>query len=145
MAKLLAALELPQVGEIKLLDSNHPDDGSSCTSFCSFLNHGTRSRKDGRAFLHRSKRSRIHAQGWSTKKPCCVLFKCSLQASKREDAEMWVAKLNQLKKTKPAGSGASKRSSPNPSSQELGSSAGGGNSDPNEWAKNKKRGCFGIC
>jgi hypothetical protein len=29
MAKLLAALNLPQVGEIKLLPADHPDDGEA--------------------------------------------------------------------------------------------------------------------
>ena len=30
MAKLLAALNLPQVGDIKLLDATHPEDGECC-------------------------------------------------------------------------------------------------------------------
>jgi len=29
MAKLLAALNLPQVGEIKMLENTHPDDGTA--------------------------------------------------------------------------------------------------------------------
>lgn len=64
MAKLLAALNLPQVGEIKMLEDNHPDDVDNTGSlFAIALND--------REYM--------------------------LKAAKKEDAEMWVTKLNLLK------------------------------------------------
>lgn len=64
MAKLLAALNLPQVGEIKMLDADHPDDVDNTGSlFAIALND--------REYM--------------------------LKAAKKEDAEMWVTKLNLLK------------------------------------------------
>eukprot|EP00616_Rhizochromulina_sp_CCMP1243_P019288 CAMPEP_0118967544 /NCGR_PEP_ID=MMETSP1173-20130426/4918_1 /TAXON_ID=1034831 /ORGANISM="Rhizochromulina marina cf, Strain CCMP1243" /LENGTH=136 /DNA_ID=CAMNT_0006916529 /DNA_START=431 /DNA_END=841 /DNA_ORIENTATION=+ len=76
MAKLLAALNLPQVGEIKLLDTGHSDDvDSSGALFSIALND--------REYM--------------------------LKAAKREDAEVWVTKLNLLKQNPqlPASAGSS--------------------------------------
>ena len=115
MAKLLAALNLPQVGEIKLLDADHEEDVErSGALFAIALND--------REYL--------------------------LKAAKREDAELWVTKLNMLK-SHPSGDGGKgsggngerEQSSMGPTSPggvteaDLDAQTSGGQSDPNSWAK----------
>eukprot|EP00619_Florenciella_sp_RCC1007_P006749 CAMPEP_0205918870 /NCGR_PEP_ID=MMETSP1325-20131115/10068_1 /ASSEMBLY_ACC=CAM_ASM_000708 /TAXON_ID=236786 /ORGANISM="Florenciella sp., Strain RCC1007" /LENGTH=161 /DNA_ID=CAMNT_0053286435 /DNA_START=120 /DNA_END=608 /DNA_ORIENTATION=+ len=65
MTKLLAALNLPQVGEIKMLPPDHEDDIDHVGSLFSV-------ELNDRQYM--------------------------LKAAKKEDAEMWVEKLKQLKK-----------------------------------------------
>mmetsp|Transcript_30552 Transcript_30552/g.62372 ORF Transcript_30552/g.62372 Transcript_30552/m.62372 type:complete len:162 (-) Transcript_30552:280-765(-) len=82
MTKLLAALNLPQVGEITLLPPDHPDDVDKVGSLFSV-------ELNDRQYM--------------------------LKAAKKEDAEMWVEKLKQLKK--------------NPAAQMVDNPVGGGAAD----------------
>jgi hypothetical protein len=80
-----------------------------------------------------------------------------LKAAKQEDAEMWVAKLNVLKANPPGtpGSGAAPaspgggqatqppRSASGVRAGDLASATGGGQTDPNAWAK--RGGRLGCC
>jgi hypothetical protein len=110
MAKLLAALNLPQVGEIKLLPADHPDDGKLQTSnhaVCCNLNATTCSHVWGQRVALCSFLGVFVCLGsfvLATVDQSGALFAIALndreymlRAAKQEDAEMWVTKLNVLK------------------------------------------------